>query len=488
MRRILPLSVLLLFAGAPLAPTAQAEDKSLAAKMRSALVVIHTTSQSYNTTSPWKRGRQSTRTGRGVVVQPGVILTPASNVTYQQMIEFSIVNSARRYPAKLRHVDHRIGLALVEITDPELKKSMQPLPLGDPVKLDDELEIHQLGRDNMLERFTGRVVRATAWSTQLSLTLKTNCSDRGNGQPAVKDGKVVGLVTSTWSSRQEGTILSLETIRHYLDDFNDDGYDGCPGSTPFTQQLLRADLRTYYGLSDDQHGVAITRVPEDRTGAGVLKAGDVLLEADGYDIDDEGMFKHQTHGRLGMRYLFSGRRYVGDKIPVKVLREGKEVALEVTLLGQPKGKKQIPTGVIETRPQFLVTGGLVLLDLTSRSPIGRSSGGVLLRRYRERAGWEKSDARPRIIYVDRVMPDESNKGLDTIRHQAVKTVNGKTIGGLEDVVEALKAPAGKHHVFRFEGVTSDYVVPVDQLEAINKRIAETYRISKTRYIRSLDKE
>ncbi|MDJ0974090.1 MAG: hypothetical protein QNJ98_06485 [Planctomycetota bacterium] len=488
MKRIV---ILALFAALtlPLLPTpAQADDPALAAKLRNALVVLHTTSQSYNTTSPWKRSRQSTRTGRGVLVGPGVILTPASNVTYQQMIEFSVVNSARRYPAKLRHVDHRLGLALVEITDPEMKAKMQPLPLGDPIKLDDELEIHQLGRDNMLERFTGRVVRANAWSTQLSLTVKTNCSDSGNGQVALNNGKIVGLVTSTWSSRQEGTILSLETIRHYMDDFADDAYNGCPGAGPFTLDLLRTDLRTYYGVSEDQHGVAVTRVPADRSGAGVLEENDVILKLDGYDIDDEGKFQHETHGRLNMGYLMSGRRYVGDKIPVTVLRGGKELTLEMELKGQPKGKKQIPTGVIETRPQFVVTGGLVILELTGRSPIGRSSEGVILRRYRERAGWDAPDDRTRIVYADRAMPDVANKGMDGVRHQAIETVNGKRISAIEDVVKALEAPQGKFHVFRFEGVTSDYAIPVSDYEALNKRIAETYRITKTRYIKSLGDE
>lgn len=485
MKKLLLIGALALGLIAAETPRADADDGSMAARLRSALVVLQCTSQSYNTTSPWQLSRQSTRTGRGVVIRPGLILTQSSNVTYQTMIEFSVANSARRYPAKLRHVDHRLGLALVEITDPTLKTEMKPIPLGDPIKLDDEIEIHQLGRDNMLERFTGRVARASAWSTSLSLTVKTTCADRGNGQVALKDGKVVGLVTSTWSSRQEGTVLSLETIRHYLDDFADDTYQGCPGPGPFTQTLLRADLRTYYGLSDEQHGVAITRVPAERTGGGVLKEGDVILALDGYDIDDEGKFEHEAHGRLGMGYLLSGRRYAGDKIPAKVLRDGKELGVELTLVGKPPSSKQIPTGVIESRPQFMMAGGLVILELSGRSPIGRSSGGVLLRRYRERAGWDAPDDRKRIVYVDRVMPDTSNKGMDDLRHQAIETVNGMRITEIADVVKALEKADGKYHVFRFAGVTSDYVVPASDLETIDKRIAETYRIPKTRYIKSL---
>ena len=96
---------------------AEAEDAKRAAVLRAGLVRLHVTTQYYDATSPWKVSGESTRGGRGVLIQPGVILTPASNVRNERMIEFSVANSARRYPAKLRHVDHRLGLALIDITD-----------------------------------------------------------------------------------------------------------------------------------------------------------------------------------------------------------------------------------------------------------------------------------------------------------------------------------------------------------------------------------
>jgi S1-C subfamily serine protease len=464
---------------------ARAGGAEQSAALRAGLVRLHVTTQFYDATSPWKVSGESTRGGRGVLIKPGVILTSSSNVQYQRMIEFSVANSARRYPAKLRHVDHRLGLALIDITDEEQKAALKPLPLGDPITLDAEVEIHQLGRDNMLEHFTGRVVRANAWSTNMTLTIKTNCSDRGDGQVVLVDGKIVGLVTSTWSSRQEGTVFSLESIRHYLDDFADDAYNGVPGPGPWTQALLRADLRTYYGLADDQHGLAITRVPASRTGAGVLQVDDVLLSIDGHDIDDEGKFVHPTHGRLNAGYLLQGRRYVGDRISATVLRDGKVVDVELELKGQSKGEKRIPDD-IEDRPQYVVTAGLVILELTSRSPIGRSSGGVLLRRYRDREGWDEPSERKRVIYVDRVMQDPVNKGFEGLQHAPIKTINGKPIGMLGDVLEALKTPDGDFHVFRFEGVTADYVVPASELETVDKRVLDTYKVPVQQFIKGAE--
>ncbi len=468
-----------------IAPSAsRADDGALAPKLRGALVRLHVTSQSYETSAPWKLGRAYTRTARGVVVGEGQILCKAGTVSNQRMIEIALANSARRYPGKLIHVDRDVGLALVGFDDEHLKKTLKPLPLGEPVKLDDRFDIHQLGRDNIPERYDARVIRASASSSGLDLLLKTTCSDSGDGQVALKDGKIVGLLTSTYGSRQQGTILSIETLKQYLDDFNSEGkYRGKPGPGFWTQQLLRQDLRTYHGLADNQHGIAIRRLVPGRTGHGVLEKGDVLLAIDGYDLDDEGKFVHEMHGRLSSSYLLGGRKLAGDMIRAKVLRKGVETDVEFELRGQKPSEKRVPTGWGGERPQFMVVGGLVLLELTSSSSISRSPGGVLLRRFRERANWDPPTKRRRVIYVDRVFQDKSNKGFENLYDQPIKTINGIEILDFKSVPKALATPEGAYHVFRFDGLETDVVIPAEELEEINKRVADTYKVTRLRFLR-----
>ncbi|MHC4933370.1 MAG: hypothetical protein ACYTGV_14400, partial [Planctomycetota bacterium] len=381
------------------AASAFAED--ILPKLRGALVKLHVEILAFDNKSPWKKQRARSMVSRGVLIQEGVILTRASNVVDAHMIEFSVANSARRYAANLKHRDSRVGLALLEITDPDAPKNLAPLEIGEPVKLDDEFDIYQLGGDNMVERYTARVVRADASSTQLSMRLQTTCSDTGNGQTAIRDGRLVGLVTATNARRQEGTILSVETIKRYLRDFDDGDYKGCPSGGMFIQPLLRDDLRTFYGVPDDKHGLVVTRVMPGRTGDGTVRPGDVLLKVDGYDIDDEGKFTHEVHGRLNASYLFQGRRYAGDKIPLTVLRDGKEVELELELRNWPGSEMRVPPAPHDKRPEFLVTAGLVILELHEGTARGmtRTPGGVILRRYNERKGWDPPTERERIVYV-----------------------------------------------------------------------------------------
>ena len=329
------------------------------------------------------------------------------------------------------------------------------------------------------------MTRASTSSTQLKLTLQTTCSDGGNGAVALRDGKIVGLLMGTHRSRQEGTLLALETIRHYLDDFEDGTYHGCPAPSMYPQLMLRDDLRDFYGMGKERHGMLITRVMHGRTGHGVVQDGDVLLKLDGYDIDDESKFTHEVHGRLNASWLFQGRRYPGDKVKATVLRGGKEQEVEFELRGAPESEKSIPDGPGKERPQFMVVGGLVIFELNKRlaGTIGRTPGGVLLRRFNDRAGWDPPTERHRMAYVDRVYQDPSNKGFEWLRQTPIKSVNGRPINRIADVAKALEKPEGKFHVFRFDGVASDYVVVADQLEAINERIAKTYRISRLRYLK-----
>lgn len=469
MRRVAPLLLALL-----LPRLAAAEDP---AQLRAALVDVNVAAQPWDQGSPWQKQPVQQRSGQGVVVEPGVVLTLARLVTDAQLVEVSVANSARRYPARVKHMDLAAGLALVEVTDEGLRGQLAPMKIGEPARLDDEFDLYQLGADNMLQRYTGRVVSASAEGARLLLRLNTTLPAGGDGQAAVRDGKLLGLV---WGTRgQEGTLLSVETIRRYLEDLADGSYAGPPGPGLWVQPLLRDDLRAYYGVAPEQHGMAITWIVPGRTGDGVLKENDVLLAIDGYDLDDEGRFMHEVHGRLDSDYLLRGRRNAGEKVRAKVLRAGKVEELELELRAQSAAQTLVPDRFASARPQYLVVGGLVLLPLTRDQNFSRRSpGATVLRRYTERDGWDPKGERKQVVFVDHVLADIANKGFETLSCAVVESVNGQRIGALADVARALEAPQEGFHVFRFEGAESDFVIPAGKLAEIDKRIARTYRVSR----------
>ncbi|MCU0726288.1 MAG: serine protease [Planctomycetes bacterium] len=449
-----------------------AAGEDLAPKLRGALLRVYSTSQSWQVASPWNKSNPTSGVQRGVMVRPGLVLTPIGSLANCIMVEVSEANSARRYPASLVHVDYAANLALVKVADESLSTRLAPLPVGEPITIDDEFEIWQLGGAELLERATGRVQAVYPSGPRLELTIKTTLGDNGDGQAALKDGQVVGLVTRTNPGRQEGTLLSIETIRHFLADFDSGDYRGFGSFGFHTHQLLRDDLKAWYSVPEGRHGVGVSRVLPGRTGDGAVAAGDVILSLAGYELDDEGMFVHEKHGRLHHSYLLYGTTHPGDLIPAKILRKGEEIEVKLPIRGWPYEEQRIPMDLMDRRPPFLVAGGLVILELSRRSP----AGGSTLRQYQARAMWDPPDDRKRIVYLSRVLADLSNKGLDELGNFAILTVNGERIRQLPDVIEALKKPMGGFHVFTFEDLAPPFVIKASELETIDKRIADRYKI------------
>ncbi|MGQ0612973.1 MAG: PDZ domain-containing protein [Planctomycetaceae bacterium] len=482
MRRALFLLLPLLLLHASPAALA-AED--VAPRLRAALVRLHVTAQGYEQSTPWNKAAPNTTISRGVVIAEGMILTPASNVADQILIEVSVANSARRYPARLKHADASRGLALVEITDEGLRAQLKPLEVGNPVKLDDEFDLYQLGEENLVERSTGRVVRADTDGARLLLQLKTTCGDRGDGQVALRDGKLAGLLLATNPPRQEGTLLSVETLRRYLDDGADGSYQGGPQAGLFWTQLLRDDLREYHRVPPDQHGILVSRVRPGRTGDGVLETGDVVTSIDGHALDDEGTFVHEVHGRLSAAYLLQGNRNAGETVPATILRMGEAREVQLTLKDWPLREQRVPATHGGEPPEYLVVGGLVILELTGDQVAGqiRSLGALTLRRYHERAAWDPPEERRRIVFVDNVLSDPANKGFEDLGQAVIASVNGRKILEIADVAAALEEPEGGFHVFRFEGLESDFVLPAAKLAEIDARIAENYKVTAPRRLR-----
>jgi len=170
---------------------------------------------------------------------------------------------------------------------------------------------------------------------------------------------------------------------------------------------------------------------------------------------------------------------------VKVFRDGQATDVSYPLVAVPDSAEVVPPGPGKGRPQFLVIGGLVILELNDETGarIGRSPSGVILRRYMERDGWDDLGPRKRIVYVDHVLADESNKGFENMMQVPLQSVNDRPILELADVTRALDERAGEYHVFRFEGLESDYVIPAARLGEIDARVAQTYKVTMLRNLR-----
>jgi len=91
----------------------------------------------------------------------------------------------------------------------------------------------------------------------------------------------------------------------------------------------------------------------------LLKTRDVLMEVDGVPIANDGTFQFRTGERLSFSYLVS-RRYVGEEIPLKILREGRPMHVNVPLCYI----NRLVPAYIRDDPPYFVVAGLVFTVLT----------------------------------------------------------------------------------------------------------------------------
>ena len=112
-------------------------------------------------------------------------------------------------------------------------------------------------------------------------------------------------------------------------------------------------------MKDTDTGVMVTHVEHGSSAEGSLVPGDVLLEVDGTKLANDGsaVFLGQ---RLAMVAILQAR-YVGETVPIRLLREGKEMTVDVTL----KTLHQlVPRGQYDKRPPFVIIGGLLFQPLS----------------------------------------------------------------------------------------------------------------------------
>lgn len=133
--------------------------------------------------------------------------------------------------------------------------------------------------------------------------------------------------------------------------------DHSPSACNCASCLFRAARSTQHEARVQAHhkGVLVAHVSATSCSAGILRPNDVLLEFDGNAISSDGTVAFRTGERIMFSYLVS-QRFVGDTVPLTVLRGGAELDLKVTLTAP---SQLIPAHLASRDPSYYVCSGLV---------------------------------------------------------------------------------------------------------------------------------
>jgi hypothetical protein len=183
----------------------------------------------------------------------------------------------------------------------------------------------------------------------------------------------------------------------------------------------------------------------------VLKPQDIILSIDGFGLDIEGDYNDPEFGHLNLESLATRRKWAGDDVKMEIWREGKPLEVNYRLPKFEYTNSLVPYAVHDQEPEYLIVGGLVFQPLTdaylqSWGAEWKRSAPFRLYYYNNE---EPSKARPALVVLSQVLPDNYNIGYQEQRYLVVDKANGQPISRLAELRAALEKPVNGVEVIDF---------------------------------------
>ncbi|WP_422015732.1 Do family serine endopeptidase [Reyranella sp.] len=272
--------------------------------------------------------------GSGVLVgADGLIVTNAHVVKGADEIRV-VLADRREYEAKLITQDERYDLALLRIEGSDEKFPFLELRDSDSIEVGDV--VLAIGNPfGLNQTVTSGIVSAVARSAgginDSNFFLQTDAAiNPGNsgGALVALDGRLIGINTAIYSQSGGSVGIGFATPSNIVERMISTGTKGGRIVRPWlgvSMQRVTPDLASGFGLSRPA-GLVVKDVFAGGPGADAgLKRNDVIVGIREQAIDDE----------AALRFRLSTLN-VGTVVPVKVMRGGKEVVVDLKLAAPPE--------------------------------------------------------------------------------------------------------------------------------------------------------
>ncbi len=462
-----------------------------AADTQVGVVQIISTFQEYNDLLPWQKKAPGQRTGYGVRIDKTHIITTEAMVRNTTLVELRLTRSGRKIPAKVIETAPAANLAILEVpseaslSELAVYKIAPSFPTDKPtqiVQFDDTREV-QTGDAKHLKVSLGFLPNGGGQA--LIHTIQTDLNLNGRGAAVLHDGKLVGILASYATSSRTAEVIDSKGISDFVESVKQNEFHGFATAGFGWASLIDPEKRAYLGVENNDVGVVVLSIRPGSGASKSLKPQDVIIEWDGYTVDNLGFYQDPDHGRLLMPYLIKGRHKPGDVLTVKVIRNRKPKTVTVTLSNIAELDALIPENLVGERSEYLVEGGILFRDLSGHymRQFGQDwstrINARLVHSYYTQSGIEK-DPGERIVVIGRVLPDPINRGYSMFTNHIVTHVNGKPISNMNDLF-AIRDKDTFITRIRLHSVGVDLVLKKDQLAEANQRIANNFRISDLEY-------
>jgi hypothetical protein len=190
------------------------------------LVRVNSTNQAFDFFRPWMKKTPFLRKGLGVVLSGDRVLVTAEIVANHNYVELERAASGEKTPAEVVVVDYDCNLALLKPVDPNFLKDAKPVELDNGASVGDKASVVQLESNGVIAE-TPATITTIAVSgyplDHLSLLVYRLSVPLQNREgsftiPAVREGKLLGLMMRYDSRTQTAELIPPPVITHFLTD------------------------------------------------------------------------------------------------------------------------------------------------------------------------------------------------------------------------------------------------------------------------------
>ncbi|RKX32771.1 MAG: hypothetical protein DRP22_01695 [Verrucomicrobia bacterium] len=420
-----------------------------AEQIKDAIVKVYAVQNPPDYYEPWSMRGMRSVSGSGCIISKRRILTNAHVVSDRTFILVRRFGQTRKFRAKVIAVSHEADLAVLTVEDDEFWESVNPLEVGSLPDPQTEIAVYgfPLGGDylSVTKGVISRIEHRTYTHSScflLAAQIDAAINPGNSGGPAVADGKVIGVVMQGMPSAENiGYIVPSPVIRHFLEDISDGRYDGFPSLGVVLQETENRDMKRYFGMSPEGEGVLVLKVAPGSPADGVIHPGDILLEVDGCPVAEDGTVEFRHRQRTSVAYCIQ-RHQIGDTIPVKLLRNGKEMEVEVVLARPMQEDWLIPNQLYDVLPTYYIYGGLVFMPLTRNYLMSwgpnwfNNAPKELVAMLSDNL---KRPDRDEVVLLTKVLAGSVNEGYHQWNNWVIEKVNGVSIRNLRHLVRLVES-------------------------------------------------
>ncbi|MFH0977359.1 MAG: hypothetical protein V1874_16390 [Spirochaetota bacterium] len=457
------------------------------------VVTITVASQRYDYNAPWQKLAVQREVISGIVLKGNRILTLSYKLADHVLVEVSKFGAYHKYPAKVILKDYHCGLALLTVPDVSFFKDLTPVEFNsEGISKETKLSIVRWDSNGILKEHSADYQKSAveffeSSGAVLIHQITSEIDSGGKGEPVFVDGALSGITSWYYPNTKTLKAIDIDVVARMLKDFDSGNYKGMPNFFVEDAALENDEnLRNILGMESEDNGILINNVPPQTSGSDILKKGDVILNIDGTDLDDNGMYVSEKYGKLAYYGLIYLNHFVGDNVKMNIIRNRKKMEISFALKPFSEDCFLIPTISNGNPPRFYIIGGLVFQEL-SRDYLqtwGKEWISTVDKRlmyyYDNFTKYPTPDLK-RIVILSLVLPSSVNTGYHNYRHMILHDVNGQKIKDINHVKNIIDKSGEKFLNFSFIGGSS-VILDCNEAKKSNAEIIQKYKIQSQYYL------